>query len=77
MMGLGIGSHAGGLLSERVTPRRALLVFALLELGIASFGLATPRASTCDIHVDKGSLLLPIRHSFASTSTSATRRRCP
>jgi predicted membrane-bound spermidine synthase len=42
MLGLGFGSHAGGLLSRRFAPRRALLAFALLESGVASFGLASP-----------------------------------
>jgi spermidine synthase len=42
MVGLGIGSHASGVLSRRVTPGRALRLFALLELGIALFAAASP-----------------------------------
>jgi spermidine synthase len=38
MAGLGLGSHAGGRLSARLEPRRALLAFALVELGISFFG---------------------------------------
>jgi spermidine synthase len=38
MVGLGIGSHLGAMASTRVTPRRALLLFAACELGIAAFG---------------------------------------
>ncbi|HLA77236.1 MAG TPA: fused MFS/spermidine synthase [Vicinamibacteria bacterium] len=38
MVGLGLGSHWGGVLSLRLSPPRALVAFALLELGIAAFG---------------------------------------
>ncbi len=38
MAGLGIGSHAGGSISQRLRPRRALWAFAGLELGVACFG---------------------------------------
>jgi spermidine synthase len=38
MAGLGLGSHLGGVASTRVTPRRALLLFAACELGVAGFG---------------------------------------
>ena len=41
MAGLGWGSWLGGVLSPRLTPRRALRTFALLELGIAVFGAAS------------------------------------
>ncbi len=37
MAGLGLGSHLGGVLSARVSPRRALRLFALLELGVGLF----------------------------------------
>lgn len=37
MAGLGIGSHVGGLWSERLSPRRAVKAFALVELGVAAF----------------------------------------
>ncbi len=38
MVGLGLGSHWGGVFSQRLSPSRALLAFAGLELGIATFG---------------------------------------
>jgi spermidine synthase len=38
MVGLGVGSHLGAVASTRVTPRRALVLFAACELGIAAFG---------------------------------------
>jgi predicted membrane-bound spermidine synthase len=41
MVGLGLGSHAGGVLCERRSPRRALLAFALIEIGIAAWGAAS------------------------------------
>jgi spermidine synthase len=37
MAGLGIGSHLGGLWSSRLSPRRAVKAFALVELGVAAF----------------------------------------
>jgi predicted membrane-bound spermidine synthase len=47
MAGLGAGSHLGGRYSLRLTPRRALLTFALVELGIGAFG-----ASSCWLYYD-------------------------
>ncbi|HEY8149722.1 MAG TPA: fused MFS/spermidine synthase, partial [Vicinamibacteria bacterium] len=41
MVGLGLGSHVGGVLSVRLAPRTALLAFAALELAIGLFGLAS------------------------------------
>ncbi len=41
MAGLGIGSEAGGRWSARVGARRALRAFALLEIAIGLFGLAS------------------------------------
>jgi hypothetical protein len=38
MAGIGIGSQLGGVLSARVDPSRALLLFAVIELSIAAFG---------------------------------------
>ena len=38
MAGLGAGSHLGGRASQGLTPRRALLTFSLVELGIGAFG---------------------------------------
>lgn len=37
MAGLGLGSHFGGRWSERLSPRRAVMAFALVELGVAGF----------------------------------------
>jgi hypothetical protein len=42
MLGLGLGSEWGGALSARLSARRALLAFALLELAIAGFGCLSP-----------------------------------
>jgi spermidine synthase len=38
MLGLGLGSHIGGVWSVRFRPEAALRIFALCELGIALFG---------------------------------------
>jgi spermidine synthase len=43
MVGLGLGSHVGGVLSVRLAPRTALLAFAALELAVGLFGLASGR----------------------------------
>jgi len=42
MAGLGIGSHLGGRLSERTGALAALRLFALVELAIGLFGVASP-----------------------------------
>ncbi len=42
MAGLGIGSHLGGRLSERTGALAALRLFAIVELAIGLFGLASP-----------------------------------
>lgn len=42
MAGLGLGSHLGGSLSTRLSARRSLRAFALLELGVAAFAVASP-----------------------------------
>jgi spermidine synthase len=42
MLGLGLGSLAGGWLSSRF-PRRALLLFGVAELGVALFGMSSLR----------------------------------
>jgi len=47
MAGLGLGSRLGGGLSVRASPRRALVVFGLLELGIGIFG-----AGSCALYYD-------------------------
>lgn len=41
LLGLGVGSHLGGMLSARLEPRRALLAFAAVELGVAAFAAAS------------------------------------
>ena len=41
MAGLGLGSHVGGILSARVTPRTALRLFAGLEILIGLFALVS------------------------------------
>jgi predicted membrane-bound spermidine synthase len=43
MVGLGLGSHIGGVLSGRVGPRRALHLFALLELAVGLFAAISCR----------------------------------
>jgi spermidine synthase len=53
MAGLGAGSHLGGVLSARLSPRRSLRLFAGLELGIALFG-----ALSCWLYYD----FLYVRH---------------
>lgn len=42
MAGLGAGSHVGGLWSARLCRRAALARFALVEVGIGAFGVASP-----------------------------------
>ncbi len=39
LLGLGLGSLAAGLFADRLAPRRAAAVFALIEVGIAGFAL--------------------------------------
>jgi len=41
MAGLGLGSALGGVLSVRLSRRRALEAFALLELGVGAFGMVS------------------------------------
>ncbi|MCL4818688.1 MAG: fused MFS/spermidine synthase [Vicinamibacteria bacterium] len=47
MLGLGLGSHAGGALSLRLGRRGALAAFALVEVGIATWG-----ALSCTLYYD-------------------------
>ena len=42
LLGLGIGSLVAGLLADRLSRRAALLAFALCEIGIAAFAVASP-----------------------------------
>lgn len=39
LLGLGLGSLAAGLVADRLAPRRAVLAFALIEVGIGGFAL--------------------------------------
>src|SRR5688500_7949663 len=42
LLGLGIGSLVAGLFADRLSRRAALLAFALCEVGIAAFAVASP-----------------------------------
>ena len=54
MAGLGIGSHWGGVLSARVSPLRALRLFAFLELGIGAFASLSPWLYYDALYVEGG-----------------------
>lgn len=41
LAGLGLGSHAGGVLSARLSPRSSLRAFAVIELSVALFALVS------------------------------------
>jgi predicted membrane-bound spermidine synthase len=41
MAGLGIGSHWGGMLSARLTPKKSLIAFAAIELMVAAFAVVS------------------------------------
>jgi spermidine synthase len=43
MVGLGLGSHLGGVLSVRTSPRGALVAFALIEVALGLFAAASAR----------------------------------
>src|SRR4029079_3023470 len=47
MLGLGLGSHLGAVVSRRISRRRALALFAACELTIAAFG-----ALSCTLYYD-------------------------
>jgi spermidine synthase len=65
MLGLGIGSLAGGWLSARF-PRQSILIFGLAELGTAAFGLASLRIfGWAAAYTAGGNLLSVIIFSFA------------
>lgn len=65
MLGLGLGSLAGGWLSARF-PRQGILIFGLAELGIAAFGLASLRIfGWAAAYTAGGNLLSVIVFSFA------------
>src|SRR5437867_5072038 len=57
MAGLGLGSHAGGVLSARVGPPRALRLFAVIELLVGLFA-----SLSCRLYYDLPERILPGRH---------------
>ncbi|HSB60825.1 MAG TPA: spermidine synthase, partial [Vicinamibacteria bacterium] len=54
MAGLGLGSHAGGVMSARVGPRAALLLFAAIELLVGLFA-----AVSCRLYYEVPERFLP------------------
>ena len=54
MAGLGLGSHAGGVLSARVDPPRALRLFAVIELLVGLFA-----SLSCRLYYDLPERFLP------------------
>jgi len=60
MLGLGLGSLAGGHLSDRLTPRARLWAFAACELAIAAFALVSVSLFYDVIYVRFGTLDLPV-----------------
>jgi predicted membrane-bound spermidine synthase len=69
MAGLGLGSHLGGVLSARVSPRRALRLFALLELGVGLFA-----SISCRLYYDGfGSFAAGL---YATTAGAAVAHFC-
>jgi len=56
MVGLGLGSHLGGVLSARIQPQAALRAFAGLELAIGLFGLLSGRLYYDWLYLKAGSL---------------------
>jgi spermidine synthase len=64
MAGLGLGSHLGGVLSARVSPRQALRLFALLELAVGFFA-----ALSCRLYYDGfGTLAASLYRTNAGTA---------
>jgi MFS family permease len=45
LAGLGIGSIIGAKIADRITPARALIGFAIAEIGVGIFALPCPRHS--------------------------------
>ena len=41
MAGLGIGSHVGGIMSAKLTPKKSLIAFAVIELLVAAFAMVS------------------------------------
>ena len=66
MAGLGLGSQLGGVLSARVSPRRALRLFALLELAVGLFA-----AISCRLYYDGfGTLAAGLYRTTAGTAAA-------
>jgi spermidine synthase len=64
MAGLGLGSHVGGVLSARVSPRRALRLFAIVELLVGLFA-----AISCRLYSDGlGTLAAGLYRTTAGTA---------
>ncbi len=60
MLGLGAGSHAGGVASARLAPRAALRAFAFIELGIAAFGAVSVALYYDWLYVHAANLYAPL-----------------
>jgi spermidine synthase len=60
MLGLGAGSHGGGALSVRLSPRAALITFALVELAIGAFGAVSSRLYYDVLYVRASWLYTPV-----------------
>jgi spermidine synthase len=72
MIGLGVGSHLGAVASTRVSPRRALIFFALCELAIAGFGAVSCRLYYDWLYVRWGWLFAePVRGAFLQFASLA------
>jgi spermidine synthase len=66
MAGLGLGSHVGGVLSARVSPGRALRLFALIELAVGLFA-----AVSCHLYYDGlGALAAVLYRTTAGTAVA-------
>ena len=70
MVGLGLGSHLGGWVSTRLSSRRALVSFALCELGIAAYGALSARLFYDWLYVRLGWLYAsPLRSALLHLAT--------
>jgi spermidine synthase len=66
MAGLGLGSHVGGVLSARVSPGRALRLFALIEVAVGLFA-----AVSCHLYYDGlGALAAVLYRTTAGTAAA-------
>jgi hypothetical protein len=76
MVGLGLGSHVGGVLCVRLPPRTALPAFAALELAIGLFGLASGRLYYDWLYLRAGGLYAtPWRAAMCTWGPTARVRR--